>query len=293
MTFSERLNRPSIVLLDGATGSQLESRGISTALPLWSTIALLSNEGGRVLRSIHLDYIRAGAEIITANTFRTNHRALKKENLHSQAKELTRIAIDEVRFAYEESKVTEPMLIAGSVAPVEDCYSPELVPPDTELLDEHRRHIDNLYYAKVDLILIETMNTIREAAIALEYAKQTALPVLVSFVCKDPEHILSGESLEEAIERCEKLKPDAILINCVDVKMIERNLEALQSLTKLSTGAYANVLKKGHTTECDISPEDYAKQVKDWIDRFQLKIVGGCCGTTPKHIQKLRELSGS
>jgi homocysteine S-methyltransferase len=147
-----------------------------------------------------------------------------------------------------------------------------------------------LYDANVDIVLIETMNTIREAVIALEYTKQTGQPVLVSFICKDPEHVLSGEPLEEAVERCEKLKPDATMINCVDVKRIERNLEALQSLTKMPIGAYANVLKKGHTNQFEISPEDYAKQVKDWIDRFQLKIVGGCCGTTPRHIHKIKEI---
>lgn len=290
MTFFERISKPSVILLDGATGSQLEARGVSTALPLWSTIALLSNEGKKILRNIHTDYIQAGAEIITANTFRTNYRALEKESMGSRAKELTRAAANEVRFAYEESKMTAPIFIAGSVAPAEDCYSPELVPPDEELFDDHRRHIDNLYEAHVDILLIETMNTIREAAIALSYAKQTGLPVLVSFICKDPEHLLSGEPLEKAVEKCKTLKPDAIMINCVDVNLMERNLEALHSLTKLPIGAYANVLKKGHATEFDVKPEDHAKYVKEWVERFQLKIVGGCCGTTPKHIQKLREL---
>ncbi|MBL7960032.1 homocysteine S-methyltransferase family protein [bacterium] len=289
MTFSDRLSQSSIIILDGATGSELEARGVKTLLPLWSTVALLSREGRKTLRSIHRDYIHAGAEIITANTFRTNYRALKKESMESRAFELTRIAVDEVRFAREESKVTSPVLIAGSVAPVEDCYSPELVPASEELLDEHRRHIDNLYNSGVDVILIETMNTIREAVIALEYAKQTELPVLVSFICKDPEHLLSGESLEKAVESIAVLKPDVILINCVDVNLIEGNLEALRSLTSLPIGGYANVLKKGHTTESDITPQDYAKRVEDWINRFQMKVVGGCCGTTPKHIQYLKE----
>lgn len=289
MEFLKRLADKDPILLDGATGSQLEARGVSTELPLWSTIALLSNEGRQTLRSIHKDYILAGAEIITANTFRTNYRALKKENLHSRARELTRIAVDEVRFAYEESKVAAPVMIAGSIAPVEDCYSPELVPLDAELSDEHRRHIDNLYDAQVNILLIETMNTIREAMIALDYAKQTGWPVLVSFVCKDPEHILSGEPLEEAVHRSEKYGPQAILINCVDVHLMERNLEALRYLTKMPIGAYANVLKKGHATQFENSPEEYSKIVRDWIGRFQLKIVGGCCGTTPKHIQILAE----
>lgn len=292
MTFSERLTRQSVILLDGATGSELESRGVKTLLPLWSTVALLSREGRKTLRTIHCDYIRAGAGIITANTFRTNTRALKKVSLDSRAKELTRIAVDEVRFAYEDSKTTTQIFIAGSIAPVEDCYSPELVPTDEKLFDEHRQHIDNLYAAGVDIILIETMNTIREAVMAMEYAKETQLPVLISFICKDPEHLLSGESLEKAVDKCKLLKADAILINCVDMRLMEINLETLRNLTELPIGGYANVLKKGETTVFDVMPKDYAKRVKDWIERFQLKIVGGCCGTTPEHIHHIKELIG-
>ena len=288
MNFFDRFSQPRLILLDGAIGSQLEARGVNTTLPLWSTIALLSKDGRRILRAIHSEYVQAGAEILTANTFRTNPYTLKKEHLESRAKELTRIAVEEARSACET--LMAGVFIAGSVAPVEDCYSPELVPPDQELLDDHRRHIDHLYAAHVDLILIETMNTIREAMIALGYSKQTQLPVWISFICKDPEHLLSGESLEQAIEDCEHLKPDAILINCVEVGLMEKNLEALRSLTELPIGGYANVLKKGSSTKFEILPQDYAKHVKEWVDRFRLKIVGGCCGTTPKHIHYLRDL---
>ncbi len=288
MTFQNRLSQSKPILLDGATGSELEARGIRLILPLWSTVALLNDDGRKVLRSVHRDHIDAGAEIITANTFRTNYRALKKENMESQAKSLTYAAVEEVRRAFDESKKQESVFIAGSVATVEDCYSPELVPPDQALRDEHRRHIDHLHAAEVDVILIETINTVREAVIALDYARQTELPVLVSFVCKDPEHILSGEKLEDAVKAIALLNPQAILINCVPVDLIERNLEILQSLTKIAIGAYANVVpSKGNTK---ISPEDYARYVRHWIDTFHVKIAGGCCGTTPEHIRAIGEI---
>ena len=76
MDFHTRLSRPARILLDGATGTELERRGVDTGLPLWSANALLTDAGSQVLEGIHLDYLAAGAEILTTNTFRTHYRAL-------------------------------------------------------------------------------------------------------------------------------------------------------------------------------------------------------------------------
>jgi len=294
MTFPERLLERSPILLDGATGSELESRGLPAILPLWSTIALLSSEGRKILRAIHKEYILAGAEIITANTFRTNHRTLKKEGMESQTKSLTQTAVDEVRFACDGTGLVEPVFIAGSVAPVEDCYSPKLVPPRQELRDEHRRHIDNLFDAGVDLILIETMNTIGEAIIACDYAKTTGLSVIVSFVCIDGERLLGGEKLTDAIMGASPLMPDVLMVNCSAPAIIKENLKILSTSSGIPTGAYANVLSRKHT-EHDarsekISVKTYAELVHEWVDLYKLKIVGGCCGTTPEYIHAIREI---
>ena len=75
MDFLTRLKEPEPILLDGATGTELTRRGIDTGLPLWSANALLTDEGARVLQQIHADYLLAGTEVITANTFRTHVRA--------------------------------------------------------------------------------------------------------------------------------------------------------------------------------------------------------------------------
>ncbi len=236
------INNFDLLILDGATGTELQRNGVDVDLPLWSTAALLTNKGRSILRRIHADYIAAGADIITANTFRTNIRALSKAGLESKTKSYTQTAVDEVRRAIDGENPERNVFIAGTVAPVEDCYSPELVPADQELIAEHHRHIDYLYTAGVDILLIETMNTIREARIALEYAKQTGLPVFISFVCKDAEHLFSGEKLCDAVLSVTGLSPDMIMVNCATVEIINLNLQVLRKSFTGRIGAYANIL---------------------------------------------------
>jgi S-methylmethionine-dependent homocysteine/selenocysteine methylase len=287
------LNEFDLLILDGATGTELERNGVKIDLPLWSTTALLNDEGRNILRKIHADYISAGADIITANTFRTNIRTLSKVGLESKSKSFTLSAVDEVRRTIDIVKPDRNVFIAGSVAPVEDCYSPELVPTCQELISEHQRHIDYLYAAGVDILLIETMNTIREARIALEYAKQTGLPVFISFVCKDAEHLCSGEKLCDTVSTVAALYPDVIMVNCATVEIITLNLQILKKSFTGRIGAYANILmnqkNKNSGFAFSQSPAQYTETVNQWILDYHLYLVGGCCGTTPEHIHNLSE----
>ncbi|MCB0832067.1 MAG: homocysteine S-methyltransferase family protein [Bacteroidetes bacterium] len=285
MPFEERLKSSRILLLDGATGSELERRGISTELPLWSTIALLSKEGRSVLRRLHQDYIEAGAVLITANTFRTNPYTLKKESLEDKAAYLTRAAVDDARSAMDAAAMPYEVFIAGSVAPVEDCYRPDLVPKEEVLWDDHRRHIDHLYEAGVDLILIETMNTIREAMLAAQYAIETEKPVMVSFILKDPEHLLGGEEVLRASGEIAALGPSAILLNCIGLDLLKDAMGVLRAGVSGPVGGYANVVDTGDA----LDPEGYAVRMKELAEAAEMKIVGGCCGTTPEHISCLKE----
>jgi len=196
MTFLKRLTNRRPILLDGATGTELNRRGVNTDLPLWSAQALVTAPA--VLHQVHADYVRAGAEVITANTFRTHRRSLARGGLGERAAELTRQAVDVARQAIHQAGYGRPSYVAGSLAPLEDCYSPELVPPQAECEQEHAEMARNLAAAGVDLILVETMNTIREARAAVRAARATGLPVLASFVCHGDGNLFSGESIAAA-----------------------------------------------------------------------------------------------
>src|SRR2546430_5058996 len=115
-----------MIVLDGATGTELGRRGVDTRSALFSAAALVSEAGIAALRTVHADYVRAGAQVITANTFRTNPR-----KAGARWRELTELAVRLAR----GSRAT----VAGSMAPVEGCYPPDPPPPPHVAPLEQRR----------------------------------------------------------------------------------------------------------------------------------------------------------
>lgn len=296
-----------VLLLDGATGTELTRRGVDTTLPLWSAAALRDRPD--VVRAIHADYVEAGADILVTNTFRSNVRALDNAGLFDQGEALNRRAVELARDAARGGSVEREgsdrqhrrtHWVAASVAPIEDCYSPELVPDDETLADEHGRMIAWLASAGADLIWIETMNTVREAKAAARAASRTVsptgvvgVPFAVSFVVKENGDLLSGEPLERAIEAVEPFDPLALGLNCIPPGGVTHSLPRLRAATDRPLIAYAHIGNPqpitGWSFSQDTSPEAYAKEAAHWIEQGA-RIIGGCCGTTPHHIAALRTL---
>ena len=210
-SLATRLAGRDLLVLDGATGTELERRGAAAALPLWSARALI--EAPELVAAIHRDYVDAGADVITANTFRTQRRTLERGGAGERAEELTRSAVEIARRAAREGATDREVFVVGSVPPLEDCFRPDLVPTEHELAREHAEHAEHLAAAGVDGILIETMNTGREALAALRAARATGLPSLVSFVCWEGAQLLSDESLQSTLDRIASARPDAVLVN--------------------------------------------------------------------------------
>jgi S-methylmethionine-dependent homocysteine/selenocysteine methylase len=274
-------------LLDGATGTELERRGVPSALPLWSAHALLTAPD--VVREVHRDYARAGADALTANTFRTQARALAHAGLDARAGELTALA---VRLAREGAHAggREDALVLGSASPLEDCYRPERVPDDASLAREHAAHARHLVRAGADAILVETMNSAREAEAALRAAREAGAPALVSFVCTPGARLLSGEPLADAIARVAPLAPLAVGVNCAPWSELAACLPTLRA-AGLPFFAYGNLgapRADGLRTH-DASPLELAAHAAAWIEAGAAA-VGGCCGTTPAHVAALARL---
>jgi S-methylmethionine-dependent homocysteine/selenocysteine methylase len=272
-------------VLDGATGTELERRGIPTGLPLWSAAALW--EHPRALFEIHADYARAGVDFLTANTFRTQHRTLERAGRGDQAGCLTAEAL---RLAIEGAgTATRVPLVLGSAPPLEDCYRPRDVPAEDALVREHRMHAENLARAGADAILIETMNCIRESVAAVDAARAVGLPFLVSFVCWDGATLLSGEPLEAAIEAVSGSDPCAIAVNCLPPSNTTSCVEVLAA-SGLPFGIYANLGEPdddvGFERSEDCTAEAFAAHAEEWISAGA-SLVGGCCGTTPDHIREV------
>jgi S-methylmethionine-dependent homocysteine/selenocysteine methylase len=286
--FLERLRSGPPLLLDAAMGTELQRRDANTTLPLWSARALMDDP--ELVWTIHGDEVAAGAEIVTANTFRTHARTLGKAGLEARAGELAALA---VRLAHQAASVPgREIFVAGSLSPLEDCYRPDLVPEQDAVEREHTAQASFLAQAGVDLILAETHNTIREAAAATRAAKAAGVPVVVALVTDGAGRLLSGETLEDAAAALAPLSPDAIGVNCVPAAHLAEDLARLAAAVPgLPLAAYGNLGLpadgSGWSFTEELAPEAYAAEAGRWI-ALGARIVGGCCGTTAEHTRALR-----
>jgi methionine synthase I (cobalamin-dependent) len=187
--------------------------------------------------------------------------------------------------------------VAGSLSPLEDCYRPDLVPPDDALAREHREMAEALAFAGCDLILVETMNAVRELVAATRAALATGLPVVASMVTDGKGRLLSGEPIEEAARALLTLVPcpDAVGINCVPARAIGADLARLRAAAPgMPLAVYANTGRaldeaKGLFTD-PATPEEYARLAAGWLAGGGVALVGSCCGTTAEHTRALRHL---
>lgn len=278
-----------LFVLDGATGSELERRGIACALPLWSAQGLL--EAPDLVERIHRDYAHAGVDCLTANSFRTQHHVLRRAGLGERASELTALAIELARRAAAERP---DVWVAGSAPTLEDCYRPDLVPDDATLEREHARHCEALVAGGADLILVETMGTTRETRAAASAAVATGLPLLVSWVGSSRKtgtgtrpDLLSGEPLEAAIDAVAPFAPAGLLMNCIAPSRVDAYLPTLRA-SGLPFGCYPNLGEPGPDPRDAyseaIAPEAFAERARHWVSEGA-RVVGGCCGTRPDHLR--------
>jgi S-methylmethionine-dependent homocysteine/selenocysteine methylase len=269
-----------VIVLDGATGTELGRRGVDTRGTLFSAEALLSGQGLAILRQVHLDYVRAGAQVVTANTFRTNPR-----KAGARWRELTESAVAIAR----EGGV----FVAGSMAPVEDCYRPELRPSRAVAFREHRQLARALAEAGCDLLLVETVAAADEGMAAVEAAVETGLPVWVAAMAMADGRMRSGDDLAAFFRTARASGAAAALINCVPIAGIDAGLPAVSSCG-LPFGAYAHMgdvdARSGWPATPVLSAAAYAAHAARWL-RDGATILGGCCGTTPAHIAALAALS--
>jgi S-methylmethionine-dependent homocysteine/selenocysteine methylase len=283
----------SQLLLDGAVGTELQRRGIDVDLPAWSARALLDARGRAALAAVHADYARAGADLVTTATFRSTPRSLRAWGAESRWRLLNQRAVDAARAGAAAAPGPRPR-VAGSIAPLEDCYRPDLVPPRADATREHLAQADLLARLGVDVLLIETMNTGREAGAAIAAARLVGIDALVSLCPGSGDALLSGERLEAVIPHLLDAgggRVRGVLLNCAPPEVLAAAAPTLARLAgSLPWGVYAHLGTPdpitGWRLPADQDPEGYA----DWMTPIVsagATLVGGCCGTTPDHIRAL------
>lgn len=270
-------------ILDGPLGTELNARGVSTDLPLWSASAI--DSAPQVIAAIHRDYAAAGATLHTANTFRT-----KRRNVGHRWEELTREAVRLARQAVPTSH-----RIAGSIAPLADCYRPDLSPVDS--CEEHREMAEVLADAGCDVLLCETFPHEGEALAAVEAAVQTELETWLSLTAGPNADLMTPQQMSDVARLAADLGVSAMLVNCTPAAETLRYVQQLaRALPGFPIGAYANAGdaddRIGWTTDPNIGAEKYAAYALSWIESGA-SLIGGCCGTGPEHIRAVTRRVGS
>ncbi len=303
-SLSERLQQGEILLLDGGVSTEIRRRGVTLDKNVWSGLATKTNPD-EVL-AVHEDYIRAGAQIITANTYSTARHVLESINLGHESKMLNLKSVQLAQQA-RDNVATEPVLIAGSMSSMPPLTSHREVAIDGQVESSYQELAESLANAGVDLIIAEMMRDLENASIVIRAAVSTGLPVLIGYSAMMAENGVDVRSLRwkntddttsahDFGEMVDHLKPLGGLAAGVMHTRVEDTAAALRVLREHWPGylmAYAEtgrlLLPEWRYEEVS-SPEQYAAEIDSWIRDYGVQIVGGCCGTGPEHIRALRQL---
>ncbi len=295
MNFKDLLGK-QILFFDGGMGTLLQERGLRTG-EIPETWNILHPE---VIKQIHKEYLLAGSNMVSANTFGVN--AFKCKNLEYTVDELvtagvrlTKEAIAEVK-KENTAEADRPMFSALDIGSIGKLLKPLGEISFDQAYETFREIIAAGDKAGADLILIETVSDSYEIKAAVLAAKENScLPVVVTMIFDENGKLLTGGDVASAAAMLEGLGVDAIGFNCGlgpdQMKKLLPQLTACCSLPiVINPNAGLPVVVNGQTV-FDVEPDAFAESVKMLVG-MGASVVGGCCGTTPAHIKKVVELCG-
>lgn len=279
----ERLGK-NLLIFDGAMGTQLQNAGLSAGdIP-----EELNIDRPDLLKTIHMNYLKAGADFITTNTFGCNR--LKMAESKYEAKDMLLAAVENARAARTKAGREDDSYIVLDIGPIGQLLEPMGTLTFDEAYDIILEQVEAVK-DKVDLVLFETMSDLYEVkAGVLAVKEHTDLPVFVTMTFEQNGRTLSGNDPETFVNVVEGLGVDALGVNCSlgpdELKpIIDEILEKSSIPVILQPNAGLPCLEHGET-HYHVTPEEYVESMKDYMARGAA-IVGGCCGTTPEFIEKL------
>ena len=279
------LRNARVILTDGGIGTMLLAH-LDPDRPCPDSLNL---ERPHLVRALAQDYRRAGAMLLQTNTFGASPCRLAPFGLESRVAEINRAAVEAIRTDDDNST-----LIAGTVGPSGLFVQPDAADPLTAE-ENLRRQIAPLFEAGVDMLLVETLSSSDEALLGLQVAREldASVPVAISYhyiVGKDRCHTLSGETLAETVGKADRNGADIIGANCGDGSAaMLRIADELLAATERPLICRPNAGQPRITGGRPVWPESPGDMVENLVElvRRGIRIVGGCCGTTPAHIAAL------
>ena len=253
-----------------------------------------------MVRQIHCDYIDAGADVITTNTYGATRTRLRHVDKEGRLAELVGIA-GQVAVQAREQSSADHVRIAASLPPLEASYANEFALTFDKTVEQFAELMD-LLDSYVDIFLAETLSTTFEVKAALSAAEGRDQAIWIALTLQDhgSVQLRGGESLSDALVCMAEMEPDALLINCCTPDSINSAMPILRASGR-QCGAYANGFVEIPTawaerggvaqlqTRTDLTPEIYAEAARGWI-QAGADIVGGCCEVGPAHIARLRQV---
>lgn len=284
----------SVMILDGGLGQELIIRSAVPPTPLWATRVMMDCPG--LVSEIHRDYFAAGAGIATANTYAVHRDRLRPAGMEDRFEELLDLALGEAESARDAHGGGR---IAGSLGPLVASYRPETCPPPEEAAPLYAEIVGRIW-PRCDLLIAETVASVRHAEGVLRGAEAAGIPVWLAVTVDDEDGAVlrSGEKTADLASVIKAFAPAAVLANCSAPEAMAAALEAL-GIFGIPFGAYANGFKEitkefladrptvsALRARPDITPARYADYAESWRDAGA-SIIGGCCEIGPAHIAEL------
>lgn len=293
-----RLAEGGVVLLDGATGTELQRRGAPMSDDAWCALASASHPD--LLRTIHEDYIRAGSDLITTNTFASARHLMERVGYGSRTRELQWRAVEIAREAVQRA-ADRPVVVAGSISTMRPVgKGTDQRDPDVDLAAipwaaNMREMAETLAEAGADLLLLEMISDVDHGMLALEAALATGLPVWAGLSAKRQDGTLvsyrdDGPTFRELVDHWTQQPVQALGIMHTALPDMEEALDLLLARSSVPAMAYpeAGYFRSPDWTFTEVDPESFATAAVGWARRG-VRIFGGCCGLGPSHIAALAQ----
>lgn len=293
-----RLAAGEVLLLDGATGTELEKRGARMSDGAWCALATESDPD--ILRGVHEDYIRAGADLIVANTFANTRHMLEAAGHADKVERLATRAVEIAQAARDAAADGRDVAVAGSISHMmpmvtgDQKHDPSKMPSDEVVLANFRELAGYLADAGVDLIMLEMMSRPRHIGLALQAASETGLPVWCGMSARHEDGAIVGFAWESA--PFEEVIAAALAGPAEVVGLMHTNVTitgpALQMLRKTWKGPMLAYPDSGHFEMPHwqfvdvIEPTSLVREARAWIGTG-VQAIGGCCGLGLEHIKTI------
>jgi 5-methyltetrahydrofolate--homocysteine methyltransferase len=317
----EKFLQQRILVLDGAMGTMIQRHQLTEddfrgeqfkhhPYPLKGNNDLLSITRPDIIRTIHEQYLEAGADIIETNTFSSTRIAQADYQLEAWVYELNVAAAKvarEAADAYSKSNPDRPRFVAGAIGPTNKTasISPDVNNPGyraitfDELAEAYYEQVKALADGGVDVLLVETIFDTLNAKAALfaiqQHEEDTGrkLPVMVSGTITDASgRTLSGQTTEAFLISVSHVPLLSVGLNCaLGAAQLRPYLQVLAREAPFFVSAYPNAGLPNAFGHYDQTPEEMAAQVEEYLKEGLVNIIGGCCGTTPEHIREIARLA--